>query len=379
MSTSGGKGGGSTLSTAISPPGPQAPGNVAARDYGPQANAANAGLHNQLSETFGYTGGFGGGQFHDWAMANLSPAQRQPATQTNQAWQNPVQDNLATNTMAGLGQAADMTQQWADFRPDTLAQTDLSPYQNPYQQDVIDATMNEMNRQNDLQMMAIGDRAQAGGAFGGDRHGIAEAEQNRNLQDQQQRWLANMNAANFNQSQQGAMYDIGNQFRNQQMGLGAANQLGGLANMGFGWGQNIQDRQRQAGMDQFAQEQATIDNAMRQWQMYQEQPYRNLSLLSSSLPGSGGAGTQSSTPGVMDYLGLAGQLGGSWLMCWVAREVYGEDNFKWLQFRKWLLAKAPNWFFRMYSKNGESWAATIKRRPWLKKVLRPMMDAVAGG
>jgi len=32
------------------------------------------------------------------------------------------------------------------------------------------------------------------------------------------------------------------------------------------------------------------------------------------------------------------------VICWVAREVYGADNPRWLEFRTWLLTQAPAWF-----------------------------------
>ena len=34
--------------------------------------------------------------------------------------------------------------------------------------------------------------------------------------------------------------------------------------------------------------------------------------------------------------------------CWVAREVYGKDDPRWLMFRAWLLGDAPAWFRGLY-------------------------------
>lgn len=60
--------------------------------------------------------------------------------------------------------------------------------------------------------------------------------------------------------------------------------------------------------------------------------------------------------------------------CWVAREVYGEDNPKWMQFRSWLLEKAPRWLVDAYCKFGPAVARFISNKPWLKSIIRIWMD-----
>lgn len=79
-------------------------------------------------------------------------------------------------------------------------------------------------------------------------------------------------------------------------------------------------------------------------------------------------------------MGMIGQLGGSAilgaaLLCWVAREVYGEENPKWLQFREWMLTKAPKWLLALYITFGERVAAFIKDKPSLKDMIRRWMDS----
>lgn len=51
----------------------------------------------------------------------------------------------------------------------------ISRFQDPYQQDVIDATLADINRQQQLALQQGGDAATAAGAFGGSRHGVADA------------------------------------------------------------------------------------------------------------------------------------------------------------------------------------------------------------
>lgn len=62
--------------------------------------------------------------------------------------------------------------------------------------------------------------------------------------------------------------------------------------------------------------------------------------------------------------------------CWVAREVYGMDNPKWLIFRDWMLNEAPGWFRKLYLKFGEQFAGWIKDKPAWKNVIRTLMDEV---
>lgn len=83
------------------------------------------------------------------------------------------------------------------------------------------------------------------------------------------------------------------------------------------------------------------------------------------------AGAQGAIMGGL-FQGL-GQAAGA--ICWVAREVYGEDNPKWVMFREWLLTKAPEWFRNLYIKHGERFAAFIRTKPSLKRLIRKWMDS----
>ncbi len=75
--------------------------------------------------------------------------------------------------------------------------------------------------------------------------------------------------------------------------------------------------------------------------------------------------------------GIFGALGtiGAAAMCWVAREVYGESNPKWKQFRSWMLNKAPAWFRELYIRNGEQVAESIKDKPEIKARIKVFMDS----
>ncbi len=72
--------------------------------------------------------------------------------------------------------------------------------------------------------------------------------------------------------------------------------------------------------------------------------------------------------------GIAGGIGAA-KGCWVAREVYGEDNPRWRMFKAWLESKAPTWFHNLYMTKGEAFALWLHDHPWLKKPIRAWMDS----
>ena len=73
-------------------------------------------------------------------------------------------------------------------------------------------------------------------------------------------------------------------------------------------------------------------------------------------------------------MGGGGMGGGGMGMCWVAREVYGPTDPRWLLFRAWLLADAPSWLVDLYARHGETAAAWIHDKPAVKAALRVLMD-----
>jgi len=63
------------------------------------------------------------------------------------------------------------------------------------------------------------------------------------------------------------------------------------------------------------------------------------------------------------------------IFCWVAREVYGVDNPKWLQFREWMLTKASDNLRNFYTEYGERIAESIRNKPKIKSIIRKWMDS----
>ena len=242
----------------------------------------------------------------------------------------------------------------------------VGAYANPYTSEVIDRTQQDIESQRQMAMNTLGAQATAARAFGGSRQGVAEGV----MAGQYGRMAGDMAAQqrqqNYSQALQAAMSD-------RQARLGAASQMGQLGQQAFGTSQAIQQQQAQQGLLQQGIQQALIDAARQQYAGYTGAPAQSLQAPLSALgiAQEGGAKTitESQSPGLLSYLQTIGQ------MCWVAREVYGEDDPKWMQFREWVIGYSPNWFYNAYSKYGERVAKIVAKVPALKLVIRPFMDA----
>ena len=152
-----------------------------------------------------------------------------------------------------------------------------------------------------------------------------------------------------------------------------AGMQGNLANLGFGFGQQANQGLQQAGAQQQALQQALLDQLMGQYGGFTGSPVNSLAAMSQALGATPQPGqTTSRQPGLFDYLTMGAGFMGA--MCWVAREVYGAANPAWLEFREWMMNSAPAWLRNAYMKHGPKWAEWVKRNPWSKRVLRPLMD-----
>ena len=229
-------------------------------------------------------------------------------------------------------------------------------------------TAQGMNQNANLQAGIANQNAglQAGIANQGALGRATEFGQQTGLTAQGMNQNANLQAgiANQNAGLQGA------QFR-----MGAAGQLGNLSNLGFGYGTQLAGAQNTMGGQQQQMMQALIDAAKGQYGGFTGAPNAGLSSVLAALGAMpGGQGTTNTTEkkGLFDYITAGATALGS--LCWVAREVYGEDDLRWTQFRYWLLTDAPKWLLRAYATHGEAVARVVKRMPILKGVLRPLMD-----
>lgn len=84
--------------------------------------------------------------------------------------------------------------------------------------------------------------------------------------------------------------------------------------------------------------------------------------------GGGGAGG-----GGGGGLGGGGGGGGN-PFCWVAREIYGVHDSRWLEFREWLTWQAPEQLRDLYAEHGEAFAGWVHDRPVAKAAVRVAMN-----
>jgi hypothetical protein len=114
------------------------------------------------------------------------------------------------------------------FQPDRIAfdQGLVQQYYNPFQQEVIDATLGDLERQRQMASQGLGERAAAARAFGGSRQGVAEGVLAGEFGRTAAQTAAGLRQSGYQSALDRAMQQ---QQLNQQAGLqGALFQLGAL-------------------------------------------------------------------------------------------------------------------------------------------------------
>lgn len=216
------------------------------------------------------------------------------------------QPNIFGQSANALSAATGAAGGAATFRPQSLGGRDFSRYQNPYQQQVVDTTLGDIERSRQMGINDVGAAATGAGAFGGSRHGIAEAETNRAAMDAVARASGQLRSQGFTQAQGAAQQDIQNSLAGQGLNLNAAGQLGNLANLGFGMGQSIQQQQMQQGTMQQALQQQLIDAARAQYGGFTGSPMASTQapLQALGTVPYGQTQTQTQSPGLFNFLSL---------------------------------------------------------------------------
>jgi hypothetical protein len=129
------------------------------------------------------------------------------------AAQDQLQKQAQTLAQQGVGSFQPFLQQaQAATGPQAFQQ-----FMSPYQQQVMDASLAEFDRNAQIQQQQISDQAVASGAFGGGREGVMQAEYMRGSDMNRARLQSGLLQEGFGQAQQAAQQ----QFQNQ-MGLASA-------------------------------------------------------------------------------------------------------------------------------------------------------------
>jgi len=221
-----------------------------------------------------------------------------------------------TKALQGLAQEArPMTGQAA-----SLLGQDIGAYQSPYQQQVIDLAMQDIQKQADIARGGAQERAIRAGAFGGSRSALLESESQRPYAEQMARTAAGLRQSGFEQAQAAAERDVARQqqmqmfapqfelqARQQQAGLLGGLQTGQLQGLGL---------LGQAGAQQQQLQQRGIEAQRGEFQRALAYPQQQIGLLQAGMgtPLISQTTTGQQKTGSGDILGTAAQLAGMYFL-----------------------------------------------------------------
>ena len=186
----------------------------------------------------------------------------------------------------------------------------------------------------------------------------------------------------FNQGISQFNTNLGQQANNIGQMMNAFSMGGNALNNFMNMGQNAIGMIGNAGDFMRRFNQGAMDDAAKNFYLQQDRPmqlagsYMGLFNPLANFSGNAGYAGKYEDPGM---LGKAGQIAniigtGMSLFCWVAREVYGEQNFKWRMFRHWMHFDAPRWLYNLYGRYGERFAEFVRNKPRVKRLLKHFMD-----
>lgn len=319
---------------------------------GPSAGGKGVGTPTQPVSQSGFQPGTQSAQMSQGAGQNVFQQSAQGLTDAMTGARQAM--GYQPMQVQGTGYAASQMGDVPGVAAGQLASTNLRAYANPFESQVVQQGLSDLERSRQMAMNTQGAQASAAGAFGGSRQGVAEAETNRGYADQAARLASGLRQAGFQNAQQMAQQDIGTRMQaglanqsammnqmqanqaaqnqaaqfnaqnlmnaqqlNQSAGLSGAQmrlsgtgQLGGLSQQGFNMGQDISNQQYQQGLAQQAMNQALIDASKGQYQGFQNAPATALGYMGQALGSTPNVSstTQSRQPGVFDYLTLGASL-----------------------------------------------------------------------
>jgi hypothetical protein len=137
-----------------------------------------------------------------------------------------VPEHIGANTAAIAPQPATTAQinrgSISDINAGQVADTDLTKYLNPFTQSVVSTTAADIQRQGDQADQAVRARYAAGGAFGGSRQAVAQAENARNTTDIIAKTIAGLRADGYNNAVQNANADLNRRLTADQANQGTS-------------------------------------------------------------------------------------------------------------------------------------------------------------
>ena len=216
---------------------------------------------------------------------------------------NPAMTQAAANpyNQASTAQQASMAR--AGQGMNQTAAGGMAAYQNPYEQAVVDKTLRDVGGAAQMGLNTLGAQASAAGAFGGSRHGIAQAEAMKGYQQQALDKVGALRQQGFNTALGASQADLNRQ-------LGAAGQLAGMGQQSFNYGQALNQQQMQQGAMQQQMMQNLINQGKQNFQGFAQQPQNNLATLLQTITAQPAMAGQSKTfqPGLFNYMQMFGGM-----------------------------------------------------------------------
>ena len=155
---------------------------------------------------------------------------------------------------------------------------EIQQFQSPFTQAVLQTTLDELDRRQQIADQRLADQAVKSGAFGGARFGVQQAESQRNLRDVQARTAADINQRAFQQA-------LGQAQAQRQRESQAAGQFGNIAGQQMQLGSQGIQGLLQAGQLGQTQAQAGRDIAYEDFQRQQNFPFEQARFAAGILGG----------------------------------------------------------------------------------------------
>lgn len=234
--------------------------------------------------------------------AGFTPAQTQAQGILSSVGTNPLYGQTANNATAGAQ---------GILNSNPLSAQDLQTYMNPFQNDVINASINENERARQIAQNQMNAQNAAGGAFGGSRSGVANALTNEAYDRNNQSNIASLNSTNYTQAQNASLAA-------KNLGLNAATTTANLNNNALGVAAQQGGILGAVGDAQQQQQQAELTNAYNAYSQGQQLTIAQQQLLDQALglmpqnqgtTTASGSSTTSNNPGLGGILASVGKIG----------------------------------------------------------------------
>ena len=261
---------------------------------------ANMGL-DMLGAQAQAAGGFGGSR-HGVAMGEMGRGVAQQLAQSSAGLRQAGYQNaqaMAGQDIANNFQSQLANQQGGQFDVNANMQRELANQSAGLQ-------ASQANQQNALQAQGMNQQYGMQGQLANQGNALQAglANQSANMQGQ----MANQSAGmqDIQNQMQASLANQNAGLQGNQLRLGAANQLGQTANLGFNMGQTVNNNLAMQGAQQQAMQQALMDAAKQQFQDYSNQGANSIGYVNQALGQTPNVGTTSTQEtkqnGIFDYL-----------------------------------------------------------------------------